>query len=68
MRFEERRQAQVRVAEIDRVLRELSEEVPEAVRVAGWDIEAEHLINSNVAVHTNTQSDKGAEPTRLLRL
>jgi hypothetical protein len=36
--FEERRLAQIRVAEIDRALREISEEEPEAVQVACWDV------------------------------
>ena len=38
MLFEERRLAQARVAEIDRTLRDMSEEHPEAVQVACWDI------------------------------
>jgi hypothetical protein len=38
MLFEERRQAQTRVTEIDRALRELNEIAPAAVQVAGCDM------------------------------
>jgi hypothetical protein len=38
MLFEERRLAQIRIAEIDRALREISGTEPEAVQVACWDV------------------------------
>ena len=59
MLFEERRQAQARVAEIDRALREMIKAEPEAVHVAQRDIEREQRVLARLRLTLHVAGNGG---------